>query len=110
MQAYGFKQHVTSPAHKCSHILDLIYSEVNSELNHALITIDTTLNKALWEPTKKIIRDTTMLTKETLEKFYTAPVIDGNASLKQACDQFNEELHKMLDRAAPQKRYDMQTG
>ena len=37
-------------------------------------------------------------------------MIDGNASLKQACDQFNEELHKMLNRAVPQKRYDMWTG
>ena len=38
-----------------------------------------------------------------MEKFYTAPVIDGNASLKQACDQFNEELHKMLNRLHPKK-------
>ena len=27
----------------------------------------------------------------------------NNASLEQACDQFNEELQKMLDGAAPQK-------
>ena len=58
MHAFGFKQHVTSPTHKCGHILDLVYSEVNSELNlhdckihefisdHTLVTIDTTLNKA----------------------------------------------------------------
>ena len=122
MHAFGCKQGVTSPTHKCGHILDLVYSEVNLELNlhnckvhefisgHALVTIDTPLNKAPWEPTKKIIRDTTRLTQETLEKFYTAPVIDGNARLKQACSQCNEELHKMLNRAAPQKRYNMQTG
>ena len=115
MLAFGFKQHVTSPTHKCGHILDLVYSEVNSELSlhnckvhefisdHAPVTVDTTLNKALWESTEKIIRDTTGLTMETLEKFFTAPVINGNASLKQAGDQFNEELHKMLDRAAPPK-------
>ena len=48
------------------------------------------------------IRDTTKLTKEKLEQNYTPPVIDSNASLKQACNQFNEELHKMLDRAASQ--------
>ena len=122
MHAFGFKQHVTSPTHKCGHILDLVYSEVNLELNlhnwkvhefisdHALVTIDTSLNKVQWETTEKIIRDTTKLPKETLEKFYTAPVSDGNASLKQACDQFNEELHKMLNRAVPPQRYDMQTG
>ena len=52
----------------------------------------------------KIIRDSTRLTKETLEKVYTTPVIDGNANLKQACDQFNEELHKMLDRAVPPQK------
>ena len=61
MHAFCFKQHVTSPTHKCGHILDLIYSEVNSKLNlhnckvhefisdHALVTIDTTLNKSTME-------------------------------------------------------------
>ena len=33
MHAFGFKQHVTSLTHKCSHMLDLVYSEVNLELN-----------------------------------------------------------------------------
>ena len=54
MCAFDLKQHVTSPTHKCGHILDLVYSKVNSELNlhnckvhefisdHALVTIDTT--------------------------------------------------------------------
>ena len=77
IHAFGFKQQVTSPTHKCSHIIDLVYSEVNSELNlhnckvhefisdHALVTIDTTLNKASWEPTEKIVWDNTKLTKET---------------------------------------------
>ena len=122
MLAFGFKQHVTAPTHKCGHIIDLVYSEVNSELNlhnckvhefisdHALVITDTTHNKTQLEPTEKVIRDTTRLTKETLEKFYTAPVIDANTSLKQGCDQFNEELHKMLNRAAPQERYNMWTG
>ena len=44
-----------------------------------------------------------MLTKVTLKKFYTAPDIDDSMSLEQACDQFHEELCKMLERAAPQK-------
>ena len=68
MHAFGFRQHVTSPNHKCHHVLDLVYSDVNLELNlhnckvnelildHALVTIDTTLNKSAWEPTEKIIR------------------------------------------------------
>ena len=112
---------MTSPTDKCGHILDLVCSEVYSEPNlynckehelisdHVLVTFDTTLNKASWEPTENITRDMTRLTKETLEKFYTASVINGNASLKQACNQFNEELHKMLNRAAGPKRYNMQT-
>ena len=71
MHAFGFKQHVTLPTHKCSHILHLVYSEVNSTLNlhnckvhefisdHGLVTTGTTLNKAPWKPTENIIRDTT---------------------------------------------------
>ena len=101
MHAFGFEQHVTSPTHKCGHILDLIFSKMNSDLNlhnctvhefisdHALVTIDTTLNKVPWEPTEKVIRDTTRLTKEVLEKYYTMSVLESNASLEQACYQFN---------------------
>ena len=39
-----------------------------------------------------------------MEQNYTPPVIDSNASHKQACNQFTEDLHKMLDRAALQKK------
>ena len=65
MQAFSFKQHVTSPTHKCRHTLDLIYSEINTELtlnncivhgcisDHTLVTTDTTLKKAPWETTEK---------------------------------------------------------
>ena len=61
MHAFGFKPHVTSPT---CHILHLVYSEVNLELNlhnckehefisdHVLVTTDTALNKAPWEPTE----------------------------------------------------------
>ena len=86
---------------------------MNSELNlhncvvqefisdHTLVIIHTTLNTAPWKPTEKTIRDTSRLTKEILEKYYTIPVIENNASLQQACNQFNEELHH---RAACPKR------
>ena len=69
--------------------------------DHALMTINTTLYKTLWEPPERVIRDTTKLTKEPLEKFYTAQDIDDNTSLEQACDPFHEELCKMPDRVAP---------
>ena len=31
MYTFGFKQHMTSPIHKCSHILDLVYSEIKAQ-------------------------------------------------------------------------------
>ena len=100
MQAFGLKQHVTSPTHKYSHILDLVYSEMNSELNLHNCKVHEFMSD---HPTERVVRDTTTLTKETLEKFYTAPDIDDNMSLEQACDQFCEELCKMLDSVAPPK-------
>ena len=57
MHAFSLKQHVTLTTHKCGDTLDIIFSEMNSELNlhncsvhdfisdHTLVTIDTTLNK-----------------------------------------------------------------
>ena len=115
MQAFGFQQHVTSLTHKCGHTLDLIISKINTELtlhnctaygfisDHTLVTIDTTLKKAQLETTEKTIRDTTKLTRENLEQNNTPPVIDSNASHIQVCNQFNKELHKVFNRAAPQK-------
>ena len=64
MHAFSFKKHVTSPTHICGYILSLVYSEVNLELklhnckvhdfisDHDPVTIDITLNKAPWEPTR----------------------------------------------------------
>ena len=75
MQAFGFKQHVTSPTYKCRHTLDLICSKINTELtlhncivhgfilDHTLVTTDTILRKAPRETTEKTIRDT-KLTRE----------------------------------------------
>ena len=65
MQAFGIEQHVTSPTHKCWHTLDLILSEINTELtlhncivhelisDDTLVTINTTLKKHHGEPLKK---------------------------------------------------------
>ena len=115
MQAFGFKQHVTSPTHKCGHTLDLIYSEINTELtpqnctvhgfisDHILVTIDTTLKKAPWETTEKTIRDTTKLTKENLEQNNTPPVSDITASLKKACHQSMRDYTKCLTEKHSQK-------
>ena len=106
MQAFGFKQHVISPTHKCRHTLDLIYIKINTELtqhNCILHGLTTHSKKHHGQPLKKTIRDTTKLTRKNLEQNYTPPVIVSNASLKQACNQFIEGLHKMLDRAAPQR-------
>ena len=57
MQALGFKQHVTGPTHGQGNTLDLIFTELASEiqvtncivhrciLDHSVITINTSLNK-----------------------------------------------------------------
>ena len=64
MQALGLKQHVTRPTHKQGNTLDLIFTELTSEIqvtnctthgyisDHSPVIIDTNLNKEkIWKET-----------------------------------------------------------
>ena len=71
MQALGFKQHVTGPKHKQGNTVDLIFTEVTSEIqimnctthgyltDHSIGTIDMNLNKEKYGKNLKTIWDTT---------------------------------------------------
>ena len=116
MEALGLIKHIKSPTHKQGSILDLIFSETNSQLgmsncqvnnyisDHAIITIDTNISKKEPLLTTKLIRDNSKLTKENLQSNFKEPPIEDHLGLGHAYDQLTKELQNMLDKTAPSKK------
>ena len=97
MQALGFKQHVTRPTHKQGNTLDLLFTDVTSEIqvtncathgyisDHNLGKIDSNLNKEKYGKKVKTIQDTTKMTKKTLKStLYYLDLKELHHSVKQS--------------------------
>ena len=115
MIAFGFEQHLQDPMHRLGNTLDLIFTQLESEVkvtnttkhghisDHCMVSIDLHLHKLRYPKIEKTIRDKTRMTGETLLININAPTIDNNDSLDQTCHQFNTVLLNALDRIAPLK-------
>ena len=116
MEALGLIHHDKSPAHKQGNILDLIFSEANSQFgmsncqvnnyisDYAIITIDTNISKKQPPLTTKLIRDNSKLTKENMQSNFKEPTIGDHLGLGHAYDQFTKELQNMLDKKPSSKK------
>ena len=115
MIAFGFEQHVQGPMHRLGNTLNLIFTQLESEVkvtnttkhgfisNHCMVSIDLHLHKLRYPKIEKTIRDKTIITGEALLTNFNAPKVDNNSSLDQACHQYNTELLNALDMIAPLK-------
>ena len=115
MEVLGPIQLVKSPTHKQGNILDLIFSEANSQLrisncqvnnymcDHAIIPINTNISKERPPLTTKLITDNSKLTKENMQLNFKEPTIEDHLGLSHAYDQFTTELQNMLDNTVPLK-------
>ena len=115
MIAFGFKQDIQGPVHRVGNTLDLIFTQLESEVkvtnttkygyisDHCMVSIDLHLHILRYPKIEKTIRDKTRITEEALLTNFNAPTIDNNDSLNQACHQFNTDLLNALGRTAPLK-------
>ena len=69
--------------------------------DHCMVYIDLQLHKLRYPKQKKMIRDKTRITAKALLTNFTAPILDPNDSLDQACNKLNTELHNALEKTAP---------
>ena len=104
MQAHGLQQHANKPTHHQGNILDLIFTEVSSDLkglnckiyeylsDHCLVTIDTNIRKEPWKRATKSICVTSKLMKDNVINSFTAPILDGDTNLNQAFHQLSNKL------------------
>ena len=115
MAALRLEQHMYSPTHKLGNTLELIFTQLHGEVkvtnttthgyisDHCMVSIDLQLHKLRYPKQKKMIRDKTRITAKTLLTNFTAPTLDSNDSLDQACNKLNTELNNALEKTAPLK-------
>ena len=106
MEALGLSQQVRTPTHRQGNILDLIYTEDNSQLkyrnyqthgfisDHAIVTTDMYLHKEKPTPTTKKYQKSTHTN-------FRPPIIAENIGLSQTYNQLKTRLQDMLDKTAP---------
>ena len=115
MAALRLEQHVHSSTCRLENTLDLIFIQLHGKVkvtyatihgyipDYCMTSIDLQVHKLKYPKIRKTIRDKTRMTAEALLTTFTAPTLDTNDFLDQACDKFNTELHNALEKTTPLK-------
>ena len=114
MEVLGLKQHVVEPTHQKGNILDLIFTEVTSQMNvrqlemldfisdHQLISATIDFKKDVLKITKKKIRNLKEVNPAMLIENFHTPLLNQNTNTNEAYNQLNLQLQEMLDKCAPE--------
>ena len=120
MAALGLEQHIHSPIHRLRNSLDLIFTQLHGQVkvtnatthgyisDNCMVSIDLQLHKLRYLRQQKMIRYKTRITAKALLTNFTAPILDPNDSLNQACNKLNTKLHNALEKTAPLKQSNAQ--
>ena len=115
METQGLKQYVDEPTHQKGNILDLIFTEVTSQMNvrqlemldfisdHHLISATIDVKKDVLKITKKKFRNLKEVNPSMLIKNFHLPHLNQNTNTNEAYNQLNLQLQEMLDISAPEK-------
>ena len=115
MEALGLKQHVVEPTHQKGNILDLIFTEVTSQINvrqlemlvfisdHWLISAASDVKKDVLKITRKKTRNFKEVSLAMLMENFHPPHLKQNINTNEAHNQLNLQLQDMLDKCVPEK-------
>ena len=115
MAGLGFQQHIQGPTHKMGNTLDLIFSQLETQLtitgtathsfvsDHCMVSIELSLKKLTQPIERKVIRDCYKITPQNFTESYTTRYYSQNTTLDEAHHLFEEELFKALNWVAPLK-------
>ena len=113
MAALGLQQHIQGPTHRMGNTLDLIFSQLQTQLtitgtathsfvsDHCMVSIELSLKKLTPPIVRKVIRDSSKITPQNFTESYTTPDYSQNTTLEEAYHLFEEELLKALNQVAP---------
>ena len=115
MEALGLKQHVVEPTHQKGNILDLIFTEVTSQIkvrelempdfisDHQLISATINVKRDVLKILKKKIRNLKEVNPAMLMENFHPPHFNWNTNTNEAYNHLNLQLQEMLDKYAPEK-------
>ena len=115
VEALGLKQHVVEPTHQKGNILDLIFTEVTSQINvrqlempdfisdHQLISATIDVKEDALKITRKKIRNFKEVIPATLRENFHPAHLNQNTNTNESHNQLNLQLQEMLDKCVPAK-------
>ena len=115
MAALGPQQHVQGPTHKMGNTLDLIFSQLETQLtvtgmathgfvsDHCMVSVELLLKKPTPSIVRKVIRDCSKITPQSFTESCSNLNYSENTTLNEVHNLFEEELLKALNRVAPLK-------
>ena len=114
MAALGLDQHVKEPTHRLGNILDLVYTELSSELqpvicsvgkyvsDHRMVICELKLQNQKLEKKTLCIRKISAVSDDELLSTFDADIGHCN-NLELIVPEFEAALKKLLDQIAPEK-------
>ena len=115
MEALGLKQHITEPTRHKGNILDLIFTEITSQIkvsqlnmlnfisDHRLISATISVEKDVPKITRKKVRNYKDVSPATMMENFNPPLLDLNTNTNEAQTQLTTRLQEMLDKCVPEK-------
>ena len=116
LEAMGLDQNVTFDMHQKGNTLDLVFTEVKSDLqvnrcdpgpfisDHRAVLIELSIQKVISPKVIKIIRDLHRVTDDDLITNFCDEKVSITDDLDLAVSSFNNELKRVLDIVTPEKK------
>ena len=115
MEALGLKHHSMNPTHKSDNILDLIFTEIPSDIgikavetatyisDHCPVIATLNIKKEQVKQVQKVIRKATKISQDEWNQEFNRLNIKWDSNLSSLVNQLNNELIRVYDTLAPAK-------
>ena len=116
MEALGLKQHSMTPTHKSNNILDLIFTEILSDIgieavetatyisDHCPVIATLNIKKEQVKQVQKVIQKATKISQDEWNREFNRLDIKWDGNLSYLVNQLNDELVTVYDTLAPVKQ------
>ena len=116
MEALGLKQHSTNPTHKSNNILDLIFTEILSDIgvevvetatyisDHCPVIATLNIKKEQVKHIQRVICKAAKISKDEWNWEFNILNIRWDSNLSSLVNQLNDELIRVYDVLAPPKQ------
>ena len=116
MEALGLKQHSMTPTHKSDNILDLIFTEILSDigievvetatyiLDHCPVIATLNIKKEQVKQVQRVVCKAAKISQDEWNQEFNRLNIRWDSNLSSLVNQLNKELARVYDTLAPAKQ------